>query len=120
MSRNKPATLFLIILSLTYAVLFYHAEVGVNLLIFDALLIVTALRCRPELAKHRAFAWAVAGMLFAAGSVVIVHGEGALWAHHLSYLLVLGFAQARELRFVWYGLLLGAITLFRGPYQWFR
>lgn len=120
MSGNKPATLFLILLSLAYAVLFYHAEMGVNLLIFDSLLIITALRCRPELAEHKAFAWSVGGMLFAASCVVIVHGNAALWAHHLSYLLVLGFAQVRELRFVWYGLLLGLITLARGPLQWFR
>lgn len=117
---GKFTTLFLLLLAVVYAVLFYHAEMGVNLLIFDALLLGTALRCRPELAKYRAFIWSAGGLLFAAGCVVIVHGEGALWAHHLTYLLVLGFAQARELRFFWYGFLLGGITLFRGPLQWFR
>lgn len=120
MSRNKPTTLFLVILSLAYAVLFYEAEMGINLLLFDGLLIVAALRCRPDLAQYKSFIWAVGGMLFAAGCVVLIHGEAALWAHHLSYLVVLGFAQARELRFIWYGLLLGGITIFRGPMQWLR
>lgn len=118
--NNKPATLFLLILGVAYAVLFYEAEMGVNLLLFDAVLILAALKCRPELAKQKPFVWSVAGMLFAAGCVIVVHGEAALWGHHITYLVVLGFAQARELRFIWYGLLLGAITVFRGPVQWFR
>jgi len=118
--NNIPATLFLLLLGVAYAVLFYQAEMGINLLLFDALLIVAALTCRPELAKQKPFAWSVAGMLFAAGCVIIVHGEAALWAHHLTYLIVLGFVQARELRFIWYGLLLGLITIFRGPVQWLR
>ncbi|MEM6771035.1 MAG: DUF4173 domain-containing protein, partial [Bacteroidota bacterium] len=98
----------------------YHAEMGINLLLFDGLLIVAALRCRPELAENRSFVWSVTGLLFAALAVIIVHGPTAIFAHHLTYLVVLGFAQARELRFIWYGLLLGAISLFKGVIQWSR
>lgn len=111
-------TLFLFCSGIVYAVLFYHAEMGINLLLFDALIIIAALKCRPELARNKNFIWSVGGLLFAALSVIIVHGREAIFAHHLTYLLVLGFAQARELRFVWYGLLLGLISLLRGPIQW--
>lgn len=107
-------------LGVVYAALFYHTEAGINLLLFDALLLLLTLRKRPELVSHRAFVWAVAGLLFAAGCVVVVNGSAAVFAHHFTYLLVLGFAQARELRFVLYGLLLGAITVCRGPVQWLR
>lgn len=117
MFRNAPPTLFLLLLGIAYVILFYHAEMGINLLIFDALLITAALSCRPELAQNRAFTWSLAGLLFAALAVIIVHGPEAIFAHHLTYFVVLGFAQARELRFIWYGLLLGVISLVRGPLQ---
>ena len=118
--KNTTPTLFLLMLGVAYAILFYHAEMGVNLLIFDALLITAALSCRPELAQNRAFTWSLAGLLFAALAVIVVHGPEAILAHHITYFVVLGFAQARELRFIWYGLLLGLISLFRGPLQAFR
>jgi hypothetical protein len=117
MFRNTSPTLFLLLLSVVYVFLFHHAEMGINLLLFDALLVIAALKARPELAKHQGFVWSVAGLIFAAGSVVIVHGFPAILAHHLTYLLVLGFAQTRELRFVWFGLALGVVSIFLGPAQ---
>ncbi|MEL7161939.1 MAG: DUF4153 domain-containing protein, partial [Bacteroidota bacterium] len=114
---RKSSALFF--LGAAYALLFYQAEMGLNLLLFDGLLIGLALWLRPELARHRGFVWSVGGLLFAAGSVVIVHGSASLLAHHLTYFLVLGFAQARELRFLWFGLLLGLISLAQGPFRWF-
>lgn len=118
--RHLLPTFLLLLLGAAYAILFYHAEMGINLLLFDALLITAALWCRPELAKNRAFTWSVAGLLFAAIAVIIVHGPEAIFAHHLTYVVVLGFAQARELRFIWYGFLLGLLSIFRGPLQAFR
>ncbi|MEO0734649.1 MAG: DUF4173 domain-containing protein [Bacteroidota bacterium] len=114
--RIKSAVLFF--LGAVYALLFYHAELGLNLLLFDGLLIGLTLWLRPELARHRGFVWSVGGLLFAAGSVVLVHGSASMIAHHLTYLLVVGFARERELRFVWFGLLLGGISLFQGPIRW--
>lgn len=108
------------LLGLAYALLFHHAEMGLNLLLFDALLIGLALFARPELAKHQGFVWSVGGLLFAAVSVVIVHSTTAIVVHHLTYLLVLGFAQARELRFLWFGLLMGVAGVFAGPFRWGR
>ncbi|MEM9258362.1 MAG: DUF4173 domain-containing protein [Bacteroidota bacterium] len=115
---KKSSALFL--LGFAYAFLFHEAELGLNLFLFDALLLLLALWARPELGKHRGFIWSVAGLLFAAGSVVIVHGSASIFVHHLTYFLVLGFAQARELRFVWFGLLIGLISLFQGPFRWGR
>ncbi|WP_020571307.1 DUF4153 domain-containing protein [Neolewinella persica] len=121
MNTSQKSTLAALVLGLTYAFLFYHGEIGLNVLLFDALLIGLALRVRPELGKHPSFIWAVGGLLFSAGSVVIVHGQVSIWAHHLTYFLVLGFAQSRELRFVWFALLLGVGSLFEAPLrQWRR
>lgn len=115
MKTSRNATLSALALGIAYAILFYNAEIGLNVFFFDALLISLALWARPELSKHQSFVWSVGGLLFAAGSVVIVHGQVGIWAHHLTYFLVLGFAQSRELRFVWFALLLGVGALFEAP-----
>lgn len=116
--RNITPPLFSLLLGIAYAVLFYHAEMGINLLIFDGILIISALTYRPELAQNKAFTWSLGGLLFAALAVIIVHGPEAMLAHHLTYFVVLGFAQARELKFIWYGFLLGVISYFRAPWDW--
>lgn len=115
MKSQKKSLLTAIVLGLAYSFLFFHGEVGLNVVFFDALTIGLSLFVRPELAKHKAFVWSLGGLLFAAGSVVIVHTDAAIFAHHLTYFLVLGFAQARELRFIWYGLLLGISAIFETP-----
>lgn len=115
MSPPLKSSLAALTLGLAYAFLFHHAELGLNLFLFDALLIGLALWLRPELGKHQSFVWSVGGLLFAAGSVVVVHGWASIWAHHLTFFLVLGFAQARELRFVWFALLMGLAALFEAP-----
>lgn len=115
MKNQKKSLPTALALGLAYAFLFFHGEVGLNVVFFDALTIGLALFARPELAKHKAFVWSLGGLLFAAGSVMIVHTDAAIFAHHLTYFLVLGFAQARELRFIWYGLLLGIAAIFETP-----
>jgi len=120
MNTSLKTGLTALSLGLAYALLFYHAEIGLNLFLFDALLIGLTLWARPDLAQHKSFIWSVGGLLFAAGSVVIVHSDAAVFAHHLTYFLVLGFAQARELRFIWFGLLLGLEGMLAAPIRWFK
>ncbi len=115
MTNQKKSLLAALTLGLAYAFFFFHGEVGLNVVLFDALLISLALFVRPELAQHKAFVWSVGGLLFAAGCVVIVHSNAAILAHHVTYFLVLGFTQARELRFIWYGLVLGVSAIFETP-----
>jgi hypothetical protein len=102
-------------MGVVYTVLFWHGEVGVNVFLFDGLLLVGLLRLRPELARQPTFRWAVAMLLPSALSIALVHGVGSQLAHHLSFLLLIGFVQARELRFIWFGLLLGAHAICKAP-----
>ncbi len=120
MNNFLRRSLLLLVLGLAYALLFHRAPLGLNVLLFDGLLIGLALRARPELSQYRGFSWSVAGLLFAGGSVVLVNGLASTVAHHLSFLLVLGYAQERELRFVWFGLLLGLRALLLGMACWLR
>jgi hypothetical protein len=108
-------TKFLILMGVAYTMLFWHGQVGVNVFLFDGLLLVGLLRLRPELARQPTFRWAVAMLLPAALSIVLVHGVGSQVAHHLSFLLLIGFVQARELRFIWFALLLGVYALVKAP-----
>ena len=105
--------LFLLIAAFTY--LFFHWTLGINVFIFDGALLLLLLRIRPELARRASFRWAVAGLLAAAISIVAVHSTTSMLAHAASLLLLVGVAQERELRFVWYALTLGVLSLFAGP-----
>ena len=110
--RTTPI-LLLLIASFTY--LFYEWEFGINVFLFDGLLLLLLLRVRPELASWPAFRWAVACLLPSAISVVVVHSVASAAVHLLSFFLLIGFAQARELRFVWFALLLSLESLFAAP-----
>jgi len=120
MNPRLKTSLASLLIAFAYGLLFYHCEMGINLFLFDALLIGLLMWARPETAKHSAFVWSVGGLLFSAGCVVVVHSEASIFAHHLTYVLVLGYAQARELRFVWFGLLLGLQSLYSGPPRAFQ
>lgn len=115
LTKNTSPLLFA---AVAFAVLFRHGEVGANVFLFDAILLTLALWHRPDLGQHRAFIWAVAGLLFSAVSIIIVHGPLSTLAHGISAVLVLGFAQARELRFIWFGALLGLLSAFQSPRRW--
>ena len=110
----------LVLLVAVFGYLFYPLATGSNVFVFDGILLLGVLRLRPEVALHTGFRWAVAGLLASAVSVVVVHTPASQVAHGVSFLLVLGFAQARELRFIWYALLLGATVTLRAPLQALR
>ena len=106
---------YLVFLALLFGYLFYPLSVGVNVFAFDAVALLVVFASRPRLAHRPAVRWAVFLLLASAVSVVVVNGTVSLTAHHLSFLLLVGFVQERELRFVWYGLMLGIIALLAGP-----
>ncbi|WP_116124517.1 DUF4173 domain-containing protein [Lewinella sp. IMCC34183] len=110
----------LFLLSVAFAYFFFPMELGANVFAFDALLIVFLLRQRPTLGRRALFVCTVAGLLASAVSVVIVHGRASILAHHISLLLLLGYAQRRELRFVGYAALLGLLSLACGPMRFLR
>lgn len=111
---------FVLLFSLLFLYLFYHFHAGLNVFAFDAVLLLFSLRRRPELARQDSFRWAVAALLPSALAVVIVHSTASLWAHAVSMLLLLGFAQVRELRFAWYALLLGGAAYVAAPVRALR
>ncbi|PPK86371.1 uncharacterized protein DUF4173 [Neolewinella xylanilytica] len=109
-----------IALGTVFAYLFFPLSAGLNVFVFDAIALLTLFASRPELTRRPAVRWAVFLLLASAVSVVIVHAPASLVAHHLSFLLLIGFVQERELRFIWYGLLLGVFSLLAGPTRFLR
>lgn len=108
------------LLGLVYALLFHGVGWGINVLLFDGLLLVLFARLEPETSRKPLFIVAAAGLLFSALSVVIVHSGMARFGHWITLFLVIGLGRERELRFFWYGLLLGVLELLRAPLQLFR
>lgn len=104
-----------LLLGALYAYLFYPFEIGLNVLIFDVFLLLFFLRTEDGIRSRPLFTIAAAGLLVSSFSVVIVHSWTATVAHIVSLLLVFGVARVREIRFIWFGLLLGVISIFRVP-----
>ena len=109
-----------IVLALLFGYLFYPLSAGLNVFAFDAAALLGLFAYRPALAHRPAVRWAVFLLLASAASIVVVNGPASLLAHHLSFLALLGFVQERELRFVWYGLLLGVLALVAGPTRYLK
>ncbi len=105
----------LLLLVAVFTYLFHTWSVGINVFLFDGAMLLVLLHFRPELAHRASFRWAVATLLPAAISIVVVHSATSLLAHTVSLVLLVGFAQKRELRYLWSGLLLGVASLFAGP-----
>lgn len=122
-SRSSEKVLFnqrlllSLLLGAGYAFLFYPGKTGLNAPVFDGLLLLIYLRTEPDLRRRPMFIVAAAGLLFSGISVVIVNSWLASLAHFISLLLVFGTARVRELRFIWFALLLGGMALFRMPYD---
>ena len=94
-----------------FAYLFHDGLAGVNVVVFDAVLLMVVLVVRPGLRWRPGFWLAVAGLLISAVAILIVNSSASIVAHAASFLILLGLAQVRELRFVWYLLLLGVSSL---------
>ncbi|MEM9835461.1 MAG: DUF4153 domain-containing protein [Bacteroidota bacterium] len=108
------------LLSLLYAFLFVHFELGLNVLLYDAIFILVAGRLRPDVSGKAPFIWTSAALLFSAISVVIVNTWLSILAHGLTFIILVGYLQWRELRFIWFAFLLGLHGHLAGPFRWIR
>lgn len=106
----KPLPL-LLLLGAAFAYLFYDGEIGINILVADGVLLVSVMGIRPQLWSWGSFRCGVVGMLISAVSLIVVNSPTGFFAHLVSFILVVGFAQSRQLRFVWYALLWGGSSL---------
>ena len=104
-----------LILAVLAAYLFFPPGFGLNLFLFDAVLILSLLAWQPEAGRRPFVQAGILLTLATAVSTVIVGSKVSLVAHHLSLLLLTGYVNRREMRFVWYALILGFTTAIASP-----
>jgi hypothetical protein len=103
-----------------YTVLFWQAELGLNALLFGGFLSGVVWLLHPEYRIAPRLWLLTLGVLLSALAVVWQHSLLAQVTHIASIFLLLGFAQARELRFLGFALLLAVSGLLSAPITWWR
>ncbi len=95
--------------------LFLEEQMGVNTLIFSVVTLAILLWQAPDLTREPGL-WAVGGGTLLTALLVVWHNSILTkTVHLLSFTLLIGLVQQRTLRFLWYGFLLGLISLFSSP-----
>lgn len=103
-----------------YTLLFWKAQMGLNTLLFSGFLLLLIWLIHPEYRSAPRLWLAMIGVVISAIAVVWQHSLLAQLAHVLSIFLLIGFAQARELRFLGFALVLAMVSLFSVPLTWWR
>lgn len=103
-----------------YTLLFWKAQLGLNALLFSGFLLLAVWLLYPEMRSARRIWLAMAGVLLSAVAVVWQHSILAQLTHVVSIFLLLGFAQARELRFLGFAMSLAISSLLSIPVTWWR
>jgi hypothetical protein len=89
-----------------YTLLFWRAELGLNALLFSVFLCAVVWLLHRDIRIAPRIWLTQLGVLLSAVAVVWQHSLLAQITHVVSIFLLLGFAQARELRFLGFALLL--------------
>ncbi len=97
--------------------LFLGEQMGLNTLIFAVFILVMAFWKDPDLIRQPNL-WAVGGGTLLSALLVVWHNTALTkTVHILSFILLIGLVQQRTLRFLWYGFLLGVVSVFFSPVQ---
>ncbi len=94
---------------------FWQEEMGLNTLWFAGLMIAALFYLYPQNMRHRSALLLAGGTLLTAIWVVVHHSTISMVVHVLSFATLVGMCQQRELRFLWYGFLLGCWSALATP-----
>ncbi len=104
----------------TYVNLFLGEQMGLNSLLFTIALLSAILGFQPKL-RTSPSALLAAGGVFLTALIVVWHNSAfAKVMHWISLLLLIGYAQRRELRFVVFAGMLAISSLLTLPQQWLK
>ncbi len=98
-----------------FAWLFTGEGLGVNALLFASAVIGLVLYRSPDLIRRLPFLAVGAGALLSALTTIWHHSGLAQFIYVLSLMLLVGFAQVRTLRFLWYAFLLAFYSGITAP-----
>jgi hypothetical protein len=120
MKKELGHNLLVILGAIAYVVLYWRAGMGINALLFSILLCAALLQLHPEFKERKYWYLVPAGVMLSALAVVIQHSAMAMVTHVLSIIILLGLAQAREVRFVGLAIALALSGILAVPYNWWK
>ncbi len=115
MKKSLIQNLLFAIALLIYHIFFWQRHWGLNVLLFTGLMIGALFYIHEDSRTSSTFKLTVLGTVIAAVSVVIFNSVFSKVIYTLSCISMVGFAQQRELRFLWYGLLLALYSMLSAP-----
>ncbi|MEM9849749.1 MAG: DUF4173 domain-containing protein, partial [Bacteroidota bacterium] len=102
------------LIAFTYCTIFWKENMGLNTLIFASLM-TGCLIARYDVKRHPYF-WLTAGGTILTAIMVVWHNSLVSKIIHCSSMVtMIGFAQQRSLRFMWYGFLMGLDSMLETP-----
>jgi hypothetical protein len=103
-----------LLIAFTFCTIFWQERMGVNALLFS-LLLLGCLLLRYDLKRPSYFWISAAGTIIAATMVVWHNSLVSKVIYFASMVSMIGFAQHRVLRFVWYAWLMGLYSMWQTP-----
>lgn len=117
MKRELLKSVAVLIGAVLHHVLFWQTGFGVNTILFAVLIISMVFSFYPELSRSHSVIALMGGTVLAAVAVVLSHTEWSEVMYVLSFTLLIGVIQQRELRFLWYIFWLGAVSWAVVPFR---
>ncbi|MEM6699160.1 MAG: DUF4173 domain-containing protein [Bacteroidota bacterium] len=119
MKKEFLTDTLVLLIAFTYCTIFWKEKMGLNSLIF-AVLMTGSLVAHYEV-KRKAYFWLTAfGTIITAAMIVIHNSLVSKIIHLCSMVTMIGFAQQRMFRFVWYAFLLGIYSMLETPKKFVR
>ncbi|MEL7121274.1 MAG: DUF4153 domain-containing protein [Bacteroidota bacterium] len=114
--KNQILNHFLLLIgTFWYIFLFTHEILGINVLLFAIPMVGISIYKQPEI-LHTPFGLMITiGTLLTAIIIPLNGSDVAATLHVFSFLIFVGLAQVRTLRFIWYALVLGLSSIVTSP-----
>lgn len=117
MKKNLVLNLSIWIGAIAFYFLFRREALGLNTLLFTLPALTALFALHPESRRRRSVLLLAAGTVFCALTVVFANTFYAKFMFWLSFFTLAGMVQQRELRFLFFGLLLAMGNFFKVPFR---
>lgn len=101
--------------AITFNLLFWQENLGLNLLIYSTILVLLSLFSQPEARKSNRVFISIAGVLITGGMVAFHSSFMAKFTHFTSLLVFIGFVNQPKLKTLFHALPTGVLNLIQVP-----
>lgn len=106
--------------AIAFNFLFWGEVMGLNTLLFTLLILTALFTLHPESRRSRSVLFLASGLVTCAVLVVWNNSALAKLMYWITFILTAGMAQQRELKFLFFGLLLAIVNFFKMPFNMVR